>query len=197
MKRTLFILSFLFFCASGFCQQPDTSNVIYLPAKVINGDTIIVTNLNEVVVGDRQQRFASRFEEKKYWKLVYNLKKVLPYAKMARSKLDEMNAHFLTLKTEREKRQYTKQVEQQMKAEFEDQLKALTITQGRLLIKLIYRETGNTSYELVKDLRGGMSAMFWQTLARLFGSNLKSKYDPLGEDAVIEDIVVAIENGMI
>jgi hypothetical protein len=197
MKKGLFIFLLLSLSVSVFCQQADTSNIIYLPAKVVNGDTIIVTNLNEVTIGDQQQRFANKFEERKYWKLVYNLKKVLPYAKMARSKLDEMNAHFLTLKTEKEKRQYVKQVEQQIKDEFEDQLKALTITQGRLLIKLIYRETGNTSYELVKDLRGGMSAMFWQTLARLFGSNLKSKYDPQGEDAVIEEIVVAIECGMI
>ncbi len=195
MKRRFFILLIgLLIFSAGYSQQADSSHIIYLPAQIINGDTIIVANLKEVTIGTGPQ-FENRLEEKKYWKLVYNLKKVIPYAKMARQKLDEMNAHFLTLKSEKEKKQYTKQVEQEIRAQFEEQLKSLTITQGKLLIKLIYRQTGNTSYELVKEFRGGISAMFWQTLARLFGSNLKTRYDPLGEDQLIEDIVLAIESG--
>lgn len=197
MLKKYSTIFFLFLCVCGFSQQPDTSAVIYLPAQVINGDTIIVANLNEVTIGSRQPQFSSKFEEKKYWKLVYNIKKVLPYAIMARHKLEEMNAHFLTLKSERDRKQYAKKVEDEIRAEFEDQLKKLTITQGKLLIKLIYRETGNTSYELVKELRGGMSAMFWQTLARIFGSNLKMKYDAQGEDMLMEEIVVGIETGML
>lgn len=196
MKREILIFILTFTCLWGFGQQPDSSGVIYMPAKVIEGDTIIVANLKEVVITNNQPQFENRWEEKKYLKLVYNLKKVLPYAKLARQKMDEMNAHFVTLKTEKEKKQYTKQVEQEIRAQFEDQLKNLTITQGRLLIKLIYRETGNTSYELVKEFRGGISAIFWQTLARLFGSNLKSKYEPEGEDRLIEDIILGIESGM-
>lgn len=196
LKKNIAVF-FLFVCVWGYSQQTDSSGIIYLPAQVINGDTIIVTNLNEVAIESRKPQFSSKFEEKKYWKLVYNLKKVLPYAKMARYKLEEMNTHFLTLKTDREKKQYTKKVEEEIRAEFEDQLKSLTITQGKLLIKLIYRETGNTSYELVKELRGGMSAMFWQTLARIFGSNLKMKYDAQGEDRLMEEIVVGIETGIL
>jgi pyruvate dehydrogenase complex dehydrogenase (E1) component len=82
-------------------------------------------------------------------------------------------------------------------AEFEDDLTKLTITQGRLLIKLIDRETGNTSFDLVKELRGSFSAFFWQAIARLFGSNLKSTFDKDGEDKLIDQILVLIDNGQL
>ena len=84
-----------------------------------------------------------------------------------------------------------------LQSEFEGELKKLTIKQGIILVKLIDRETGNTSYELVKQLRGSFSAFLWQSLARLFGSNLKLEYDPYGEDKLIEEIVVMIEQGVI
>jgi hypothetical protein len=196
-KKSLLSLLFLFLIGFAYSQEPDTSNVIYLPAQVIDGDTIIVANLNPVTIGTPGKQFEHKWEEKQYWKLVYNIKKVLPYAKMARVKLDEMNAYFLTLDTERQRKQYAKKVEDEIRAQFEEQLKALTVTQGKLLIKLIYRETGNVSYDLVKEFRGGLSAMFWQTFARLFGLNLKTKYDPAGEDFLMEEIVVAVENGLI
>ncbi|NJK94878.1 MAG: DUF4294 domain-containing protein, partial [Bacteroidales bacterium] len=158
MKNIIVLLISVFYAFTVYSQQPDSADVIYLPAQVIEGDTIIITSLKPVVIGEEKPVFEHRWEEKKYWKLVYNLKKVHPYAKMAKQKLDEMNAHFLTLKSERERKQYAKQVEDEIRAQFEEQLKGLTITQGKLLIKLIYRETGNTSYELVKELRGGISA---------------------------------------
>jgi hypothetical protein len=195
-RRVLNILLFLFIGNIGFGQVSDTTKRIYVAAKVVDGDTIITTNLPPITIGVPQQ-FESRHEEKKYWKLVYNLKKVYPYARLARTKLDEMNQRFLTIKNEKEKKDYTKRMEKEIRDEFEEQLKSLTITQGKLLIKLIYRETGNTSYDLVKELRGTMSAVFWQALARIFGSNLKMKYDPTGDDKLIEDIVVSIENGLI
>lgn len=196
-KQPFIFLLLLVLCNIGFSQVSDSANVIYVPAQVVDGDTIIVADLNPVVIGSPEPQFERKWEEKKYWRLVYNLKKVYPYAKLARMKLDEMNAHFMTLKTEHEKKKYTKQVEEEIRAQFEEQLKSLTITQGKLLIKLIYRETGNTSYDLVKEFRGGLSAMFWQTLARLFGSNLKTKYDPYGEDQLMEDILLRIESGML
>ncbi len=197
IRKQFFLIILLIVCRLGASQVPDTANVIHVPAKIVDGDTIIITSLKEVTIGNSSPQFDNRWEEKKYWKLVYNLKKVYPYAKLARTKFEEMNQHFLTLKSEREKKEYAKKVENEIREQFEEQLKSLTITQGRLLIKLIYRETGNTSYELVKELRGSMSAVFWQTLARIFGSNLKTKYDPVGEDQIIESILVSIESGLI
>jgi hypothetical protein len=81
--------------------------------------------------------------------------------------------------------------------EFEDEVKHLTITQGRILMKLIDRETGDTTYYLLKDLKGNLSAVFWQAVARVFGSNLKTTYDPDGEDKLIEQIVLMIEAGQL
>lgn len=197
-RRILTFTYFIFLFCSVFGQNSDTSEVIYMPAQVIDGDTIVVADLNVITIeAIPKNSFANKREEWQYWKLVNNLKKVYPYARMARVKLDEMNSHFLTLKNEREKKQYAKKVEEEIRAEFEDQLKALTVTQGKLLIKLIYRETGNVSYDLVKEFRGGLSAMLWQTLARIFGLNLKTKYEPEGEDRLMEEIMVAIENGLI
>jgi len=108
-----------------------------------------------------------------------------------------MNEHFVTLTTDKERKKYVKQVEKEMRAEFEKDLRSLTISQGRLLIKLVYRETGATSYALVKELKGSLSAIFWQAIARIFGSNLKSEYDAEGEDRLIEQLIILIDNGQI
>ncbi len=163
---------------------------------VKDGDTILHSTINEVVVYPVPQ-FTSRRDLRRYHRLVHNLKVVHPYAVLAAAKLDEMNEAFTQLTNERERNQFIKQVEKELMEEFSDELKSLTITQGRLLIKLIDRETGNTSYELVRELRGSFSAFFWQTVARLFGSNLKTTFDAEGEDKLIDQIVVLIENGQI
>ncbi len=87
--------------------------------------------------------------------------------------------------------------EKKLRAQFEDELVRLTITQGRILIKLVDRETGNTTYEVLKELKGGFNAFLFQGIALLFGSSLKSEYDAIEEDRMIEDIIVRIENGML
>jgi hypothetical protein len=160
------------------------------------GDTLLHTTIREVSVFPEPQ-FDRRRDMRRYERLVYNLKIVHPYAVLAAGMLDEMNNAFVELKTERERNQFIKQVERELMDEFEDELKSLTITQGRLLIKLIDRETGNTSYELLRELRGSFSAFFWQAVARLFGSNLKTTFDAEGEDKLIDQIIVMIENGQI
>jgi hypothetical protein len=194
IKKIITILTFVLLYNIYASGQSFDANAHYVMYRVVNGDTILLAFIDEVNIAAKR-RFKNKFDERRYWKLVYNLKKVYPYAKLARVKLQEMNAHFLTLKTEKQKKAYTKQMEKEIRDQFEDELKKLTITQGRLLIKLIDRETGNTSYELVKELRGTFSAVFWQTLARLFGSNLKTEYDAKGDDRLIEDILLAIDAG--
>ena len=88
-----------------------------------------------------------------------------------------------------------KQAEQDIKAQFTDDIENMTFTQGKILLKLIYRQTGVSSYEIVKELRGSLRAIFWQTIARVFGANLKVEYDPTGDDKAIEEIVQQIEKG--
>jgi hypothetical protein len=192
MKFLVTILFFMISAQSGFCQN-DTG-VYKVPYKIENGDTVYQANLKAVNIVIRRT-YQNKWDERKYWRLVYNLKKVYPYAKMAGAKFKEMNEHFLTLHSEKEKKIYTKQVEKEIREKFEKDLTNLTVTQGKLLIKLIDRETGKTSYELLKELKGNLSAIFWQTLARIFGHNLKTEYDAAGADKLTEEILIAIDEG--
>lgn len=163
--------------------------------KVEHGDTVYYSRLREIVVR-APRKFKSKADERQFWRLVYNVKKTYPYAKLAGVKLYELNEHYLTLETEKERKSYSKQVEEDLKAEFEGELRKLTISQGRILLRLVDRETGNTTYEILKDFRGSFSAFFWQAVAKLFGSNLKTQYDPsYGEDKTIERIIAQIEEG--
>lgn len=165
--------------------------------KVENGDTIYIVHLRDLVVR-APRKFKSKADERNYWKLVYNVKRVYPYAKLAGIKLQELNEQYLSLNSEKARKAYSKRVEEELKTEFEGELRKLTITQGRILLRLVDRETGNTTYEIVKDFRGSFSAFFWQTVAKLFGSNLKSHYNPSsGEDKIIEQIIAQIEEGSI
>jgi hypothetical protein len=139
--------------------------------------------------------FPKKSDFRKYERLVYNLKRVYPYALLVRTRLSQVNAEMTNYKTDKERREYLKKVEKDVFAEYEGDIRDMTITQGRLLIKLIDRETQNTSYVLIKDYRGKFAAAFWQGIARLFGTNLKDEYDPNGEDSLIESIIVEIEAG--
>ncbi len=172
-----------------------STNLVF-PSTIIDGDTIAHIQIKEVVKRGRR-RFKSRVEMRQYYKMIYNLKKTYPYAKVANAKLVEMNEHIKTLHSKREIDAYIKETEKEVRAEFEKQLVKLTVSQGKMLIKLIDRETGRTSYELVKELKGGFSAGFWQGVARVFGSNLKTKFDPSGEDKVLNDLIILYEQGLL
>jgi hypothetical protein len=174
----------------------NTQDIYVARAIIIDGDTLWVAELDEVYIFPTK-KFKSRRERRRYTRLIYNVKKAYPWAKLAGEKLAEVEIHLVSLETEKEQKAYMKQVEKELLKDYKNDLKKLTITQGRILIKLIDRETGDTSYELVKELRGNLSAVFWQALARLFGSNLKSEYDPDEEDHLIEEIIVLIENGQL
>jgi hypothetical protein len=116
---------------------------------------------------------------------------------IVRERLSGVNAELATKSDEKERRLYLKNVEKDVLGEFEDDVRDMTITQGKLLIKLIYRETYNTSYELIRQYRGGINAAFWQGIARIFGTNLKAEYDPYGEDILIELIIQDIQSGLL
>jgi hypothetical protein len=161
-----------------------------------NGDTLFLAEIDEVIIYPLP-KITSKRDMRQFQKLVRNVKKAYPFAKMAGEKYREVEAHMLTLKTEKERKDYLKEVETEILNDYEDDLKALTITQGRILLKLIDRETGETSYVLLKEFKNSFSAIFWQTLARIFGHNLKSEFDPKGEDKLMNEIVILIENGQL
>lgn len=140
-------------------------------------------------------RFPRKSDFRKYERLIYNLKKVYPYAVIVRKRLSRVDADMQNIDNEDGRKEYLKKVEKDVFAEYEGAVRDMTITQGRLLIKLIDRETQNTSYTLIKDYRGKVAAAFWQGIARIFGTNLKEEYDPYGEDALIESIILEIDSG--
>jgi len=198
MKRFITGIALLVITITGFSQEePRTSNDIYVVrAEIIDGDTIWLADIDEVFVFP-ERKFVNRKERRRYTRLIRNVKVAYPWAKLAGQRLEEVNEIMIAIETEKEQKEYMKIVEKELKDEFQDDLKKLTVTQGRILLKLVDRETGSTSYELVKELRGSFSAFFWQALARLFGSNLKSEYDPYGEDRMIEEIIFLIDKGQI
>ena len=167
-----------------------------VPAKVIDGDTIPMLVLEEVTITPPNSSNNSK-NLAKYNKLIRDVKKVYPYAVIAGVKLKEYNDMLLKITDEAEKKKKLKQAEEDIKNQFTDDIQNMTQSQGRILLKLIYRQTGVTSYEIVKELRGSLRAIFWQTIARVFGENLKVDYDPAGEDKAIEEIVKKIEDGSI
>lgn len=171
---------------------------VYLLQKVNrNGETLPEAEIKEVSVVAHSKNGArkAQSEYRKYERLIFNLKLVYPYALIVRSKLAQVNDELAGLKSDKDRRKYIKNVEKEVLNEYEDEISEMTITQGRLLIKLIDRETQNTSYDLIREYRGGLTAAFWQGIARIFGTNLKEEYDPYGEDAMIEYILRDIEAG--
>lgn len=163
------------------------------PVVITGEDTIPMYELSDVLVeatmSAKVRRNAARID-----KLTRNVQKVFPYALTTAKLLDQYDHDLSTIQRESDKQLYLKLAEAELKAEFTEELKGLTQSQGRLLIKLIDRETGHTSYDLVRQLRGSFQAWLWQGVAKLFGNDLKSDYDPLGEDALVESIVRRIEN---
>jgi hypothetical protein len=159
-----------------------------------DGVTLPEVEIKEVTVYAHPQ-FAKKSDFRKYERLVSNLKKVYPYALIVRNRLFKVNEDMRNIKSEKERKEYLKKVEKDVFADYEGDIREMTITQGRLLIKLIDRETQNTSYTLIKDYRGKLAAAFWQGIARIFGTNLKAEYDPNGDDALIELIILEIDAG--
>lgn len=163
-------------------------------AVVYNGDTIPYGTLPTVVCYVPRV-FKNKKEAAKWDRLKYNVKKVYPYAILASAKLKEYDKLLSQIPNENDRKRYMKEAEKQLKAEFGEELKKLTMTQGRILIKLIDRQTGKTTYDIVKEMRGSFSAFMWQSVASLFNSSLKDDYDAEGEDKAIEEAIRLIENG--
>lgn len=197
MKKFGYIIGLiLLFSAVSHAQDVQDIKGHVAAAKIIDGDTVPYYNLSEIHIV--APKFLDAERNKKQWeKLVRNVKKVYPYAKAAGFKLKQYNDALAKMPTEKERKAFLKKAEKEIKEQFGKELEKLTFTQGKILIKLIDRETGNTSYSLVKELRGSFTAFIYQAFARLFGYNLKAKYDPEGEDKPIEVVVKLIEAGQI
>ncbi len=163
-------------------------------ATVLDGDTVPIVDLETAFVETRWTA-RDRRQAERYDRLTRNVVKVYPYARITGELLREYEHDLVSIQREGDQELYLKLAEAELRAEFEEELKDLTVSQGKVLIKLVDRETGRTSYELVKTLRGSFTAFVWQGMARLFGHDLRSTYDPVGDDKLVEVIVQRIERG--
>jgi len=160
------------------------------------GDTTFNVQMSPVVIFP-PRKFRSNRERKRYYRLVRNVKKVYPYSLIIKRIFVESEFVIRHMENNRERKNYINEKEKQLKKEFEGDIRNMTYSQGRILIKLVDRQTSHTTYELVKHFKGSVSAFFWQGIARIFQTNLKYEYDPDGTDKWIEEIVARIENGQL
>jgi hypothetical protein len=175
-------------------QQPP--NATLMQCIIIDGDTFFFQRLAPFVLLS-PKTFTSRRHQAQYNRLIVNVKRVYPYARLAGIKMEEYNDRMLAARSDRERKEIMKQAEADLEAQFGKELRNLTFSQGVILLKLIDRETGQTSYDLLSELRGTFRAFFWQGIGRIFGYNLKVRYDPRGTDKDIEDIVIRIMYGQL
>ena len=159
---------------------------------IVTGDSLLQSSiaLEEAYVFGKL-KFSSYDEKLRYYILRRKTQKVYPYAKMAAERLVELNDSLANMKNNRKRKKYTKKVQKFIEEEFSEELKKLTRTEGQILVKLIYRQTGTTAFDLVKDLRNGWRAFWYNTTAKLFNISIKEEFHPdlVEEDYLIEDIL--------
>jgi len=198
MQKIIYIL--FIFPALVFAQiEPVVQDSTAVEYYIVDGDSVAVDviQLREVYLMGKH-RFATKEERIRYLILKRKTLKVYPYAKLAADRLVELNKRLETLEKKSEKRQYTRIIQRYIEEEFTEELKKLTRTEGQILVKLMHRQTGETTFELIKDLKSGWKAFWMNSTAKLFDISLKKEFDPenVAEDFMIEDILLrAFQDG--
>lgn len=194
MKRKLIYALLLLILGTGTLTAQKKDG-IFLPYIIEGKDTILIDELPASKVYPKIPKQKGK-EWRKYYRLVHNFSKVYPYALVARSLVEEADSTIETDRLRRAKKdRYVNKVQKELFSVFEKPLRSLTVSQGALLMKLIDREVGKSSYYIIKDYKNGMAAGFWQGIAKMFGSDLKKPYDPEGEDRNVEELVKIWEAG--
>ncbi len=200
MNRWIFITLLTLFCfrLNSFCQdtKPIPKGSILVPLCVYQGDTIPCVQLPTVYVF-KPLVFKSNKEREAYYRMVRNVKKVYPISREINQIIIETYEYLQTLPNDKARQRHIKAVEKGLKEQYTPRMKKLTFAQGKLLIKLVDRNSHQTSFELVKAFMGPFKAGFYQTFAALFGASLKKEYDPTGEDQLAERIIVLLESGQL
>ncbi|MBA4744232.1 MAG: DUF4294 domain-containing protein [Muricauda sp.] len=203
MLRNCFLVVFLAINALGLAQEPQKDSLMNPKDSIANdsiadyyvrfeGDSILMSSieLDEVYIFGKLE-FTNRNDKLRYYILRRKTLKVYPYAKLAAERLVELNDSLQLIKKRRHQRRYTRKVQKYIEGEFSEELKKLTRTEGQILVKLIHRQTGTTAFDLVKELRSGWRAFWYNTTASLFKISLKEEFRPeeIHEDYLIEDIL--------
>ncbi len=188
------LMSLLFF--NGIMAQEVTKDSVAIDSSFVYGDYIIFEGDTLVIALDeihllKRLKFKSNLDRRYYYWFRKKVHNAYPYAKMTEDRLVVINKNLKKIKSKRKRKRYTKRLQKYFEVEFTDQLKKLTRTEGRILIKLIHRQTGITTFEMIKDLRSGWKAFWYQQVASVFKLSIKNEYHPetLNEDYLIEDIL--------
>ena len=177
-------------------EQTTTINGYLVPACIYEGDTIASLHMPTLYCF-KPLNFKNKKQQQQYNRLVRNVKKTLPIAKEVNRAIIETYEFLQTLPDDKTKQKHLQAVEKSVKEQYTPRMKKLTLSQGKLLIKLIDRESNSSSYELVKAFLGPFKAGFYQAFAAIFGASLKKEYHPEDEDALIERIVLQVESGQL
>ncbi|MDR0892309.1 MAG: DUF4294 domain-containing protein [Mediterranea sp.] len=189
-------------CVAGYCaprlhaQEPQRIKGYLVPMCAYNGDTIPCVQLPTVYIF-KPLKFKNEKERRDFYKLVRDVKKVYPISLEVNRAIIETYEYLQTLPDKKSRERHLKRVEKGIKQQYTPVMKKLTFAQGKLLIKLIDRQSHQTSYELVKAFLGPFRAGFYQAFAALFGASLKKEYDPTGDDKLTERVVLMVQNGQI
>jgi len=198
-SRNKILLFFIFVClGTSLCkgQQQTKPDLYIVQACVYKGDTIPYVLLRNTFVFP-ELKFKNDKERIEYYRLIRNVKRTLPFARVINNTIIETYEFMETLPDKKSKEKHLKRVEKGLKDQYTSELKKLTYAQGKLLIKLVDRDCNQSSYELIKAFMGRFRAGFYQTFASLFGASLKKEYDPTGDDKLTERVIVLVENGQI
>ena len=189
----LLVVAFFTACSSDlYAQQQNSNDTIVTYAMIYNGDTIEAKTLADIPFYSRYNE-AQMSNQAKWTRLRNAIYVTFPYAKRAGSVINDINTQLVTIGSEEDRKLYIKSREKELRKEFTDPLTNLSIYQGKVLMKLINRETGNTCYQLIKDYKGGFTARIYQTVAFFFTTSLKQPYEKNGDDIEIEKIVQEVE----
>ena len=213
MKQIVTLMLLILLGSAGAAAQEQQPDLLPLPEQVgsgrvpwakgyywtnIDGEDVKMIVLNDITVFP-ELKFKDKKQEEFYWRTVRDVRKTLPYAKLICETLLETYEYIETFPIQKERDQYLKRMEDAIFAQYKPVLKTFTKTQAQVLIKLIKRETNQSSYNIIKAFLGSFRAGFWQTFGRFFGVNLKGDYRPDKDekDAIIERIAVGIELGQL
>lgn len=190
MKRGLVILLLLVaFVVPSALAQRRSRGFWHQEWTVDKGDTIPLVHILPI------RKYSRKPDMRRYQRLIRQVKKCYPLAKQARIEMEKMERQLLAVKDKKEQEKLAKELQKQLIKQYTPVILKMTISEGKVLLKLIDRETEYTAFQIIKDFRGGFVAGFWQMFAKLFGNNLKLEYEPETKDRVLEQIVTYYEMG--
>lgn len=199
LLKFFFLLLFVSMASAAVADEPEVKPEVFRGKYHFvdqYGDTCVMYVFNDFVVYS-PLKFKNKRQEEFYWRTVRDVRKTLPYAKLAFQTLCETYEYILTIPDEKERERHIKNLEKEIFNQYKPIIKGFTKSQGKMLLKLINRETNQTSFNIVKAFLGSFRAGFWQTFGKFFGMNMKSGFKPdkNEEDAIIDRVATLIEQG--